>query len=179
MSVPSFPTSAPQTLLPFPGGPHGGCWASGKRRGEATRLGLPWARRVCPAQASPAGVGRECHRPSASGVKGGGGPTAGQLREGGGAPLARPLLGEGAWRAAPLLSCSQQWPWDQLCPLCPLPAWTQGSRTPSSQQPASCQPQLLPHHCPPPCPASPDTHPTQWFLCQKGECVGGGCAGQS
>lgn len=43
---------------------------------------------------------------------------------------------------------------------------------------------LASHSCCPitahrPVPASPDTHPTQWFLCQKGECVGGGCAGQS
>lgn len=69
-----------------------------------------------------------------------------------------------------MLSCSQQWPWGQLCSLRPHPAWTQASLTPSSRQPASCQPQPLPRRCPPPCPVSPDTHPTQGSLCRKGEC---------
>lgn len=110
---------------------------------------------------------------SAAGVKGGGGRRcwpAGEGKEAG--ALARLWPGEGARRAAPWLSRSQRWPWGPLCSLRPLPARTRtrGSLTPSSWQPASRQPQLRPRHCPPPCLVSPDTHPTQGSLCQKGEC---------
>lgn len=143
--LPPFPTSAPQALWPLPAGPQGGCWACPAPGAYA--LTLPaWPE---------LGV-------SAAGVKGGGRgagcwPAPGRRR----CVLARqPPPGEGSGRAAPSLSCSQQWPWGQLCSLCLLPTWTQGSLTPSSWQPASCQPQLLPHHCPPPCPVSLDPpHP--------------------
>lgn len=117
---------------------------------------------------------------SAAGVKGGGGrrcwpaPAPGRRR----CALARLPPGEGTGRAAPLLSCSQQWPWGQLCSLRPLPTWTQGSLTPSSWHPASCQPQLLPcHSLPTACLVSLDTHPNQGLPCWKGECGVCTCCG--
>lgn len=162
-----FPHLCPESPLPLPAGPQGACCAWLKEgAGHPSWHPLPQTciRALTPSLQSR-GAGLECPGRVLQGLKeAAGGLLAGSGKGegGGGAPVARPPpLGEGAGRAAPSLSCSQQWPWDQLCSLRPLPAWTQGSLTPSSRQPASCQPQLQPHHCPPPRPVSPDTHPTQ------------------
>lgn len=152
-----FPTSAPKPLCPSLQVPRETAEPAAEGGGRPPFLTslAPGIRALGP-QPPCRGAGRECPgqvlqglKEAAAGLLAGSGKGEG----GGGAPVARPPPpGEGAGRAAPSLSCSWQ------AALRPLPAWTQGSLTPSSRQ-TFCQPQLWPHHCPPPLSCEP-RHPS-------------------
>jgi hypothetical protein len=122
--------------------------------------------RTQPCSAGPEpGASVQPPRASTAGVKGGGGgsgggPTAADSGKGAvhAAPACWPGIEPGS-SALRLLSCSQQWPWDQLGSHCPLLLGHQAHSPPSSPQPASCQSPLLPRHCPPATWPRPLPHP--------------------